>query len=447
MQLLLSAVHSFPTHVFARAGGGGSGKGAAVVYGGIALVGFAPTYFSSDWCTRNFNKFVGAIVGGLVAIAVAIGFGSFMLLFAPFEYAVIVCGAIAGIIVGCLNLIGKAKQAAARLKKRIEVAASADPVWQEDKLQARIEQTFYEYQKDWSNFDLAHIKTYTTPRYFEHISLMLAAMKTMGRQNVIEAPQLREKYVTTITDSADNDNDSFVAAIWGEAKDKLVETSTQHVLYTDPSSFSELWKFKRHGDTWLLDRIEQTTADFSMENVPLRKFAEHNGMHYSLDWGWLLLPKRGELFRNAGFIYSDVNNHVIGNWHGIIVQLYTYVPNKNEGDNYLIAQITLPKSYGGILIKRKRRIFNNGPRGYLRLEYEWPDFNDRFAVFATDVDKVTSFELLNPKFMAYLYDQNLKVEIEVVDNVVYLYSKVSANEQRYKEMLEILRQAFHELKM
>jgi hypothetical protein len=68
-------------------------------------------------------------------------------------------------------------------------------------------------------------------------------------------------------------------------------------------------------------------------------------------------------------------------------------------------------------------------------------------VFATDMDKVTSFELLNPKFMADLYDKNLKVEIEVVDNVVYLYSKVGANEVRYADMLDILKQAFRELKL
>jgi hypothetical protein len=175
-------------------------------------------------------------------------------------------------------------------------------------------------------------------------------------------------------------------------------------------------------------------------------FAQENGMFYSLDWGWLLLPKRGQLFSKSSFVNSDINNHVIGQWNGIIVQLYTYRPNKQTNVNYQIAQITLPKSYGGILIKRKG-LLNFAPSGYQKVSYEWPDFNKRYAVFATDADKVTSFELLNPKFMADLYDRDLKVEIEVVDNIVYLYSKVGLQENHYPDMLEILRQAFRELKL
>ena len=49
--------------------------------------------------------------------------------------------------------------------------------------------------------------------------------------------------------------------------------------------------------------------------------------------------------------------------------------------------------------------------------------------------------------MAWLYDQDIKVNIEVVDNVVYLYAKLSANEQRYESMLEILKRSHKELKM
>ena len=49
--------------------------------------------------------------------------------------------------------------------------------------------------------------------------------------------------------------------------------------------------------------------------------------------------------------------------------------------------------------------------------------------------------------MAWLYDQDIKINIEVVDNVVYLYAKLSQEEQRYAEMLEILKRSHKELKM
>jgi len=178
-------------------------------------------------------------------------------------------------------------------------------------------------------------------------------------------------------------------------------------------------------------------------------------MHYSLDWGWLLLPQRGQLFRHASFKESDVNNHVIGQWRGRIVQLYTYVPVHRAAENYLVAQLTLPKSYGGIIIKRNSGWLGRGilsPQGYRRVSMEWPDFNKRYTVYATDVDEVTSFELLNPKFMADLYDQRLPFNIEVADNVVYLYAAttgltVSGSQARYAAGLDVLAAAFKELRL
>lgn len=40
-----------------------------------------------------------------------------------------------------------------------------------------------------------------------------------------------------------------------------------------------------------------------------------------------------------------------------------------------------------------------------------------------------------------------KVNIEVVDNVVYLYSRIAKGEMRYVEMMDILQKSHKELKM
>jgi hypothetical protein len=366
--------------------------------------------------------------------------------FAPFEVLLVAGGSIVGVWTGSLNLIGKLKAKSVKTKAKVTAAASKDPIWHETALQNRVAQTFTDYQRDWSTFNIEHIKTYVTPRYYQHVSLMLTALKVMDRKNDVANPELLAQYIAEANDNKDDTKDNFVAVINGRANDKLIDIATNKTLYTDTSSFVEYWRFLRSGDTWLLDSVGQATENINDLHAPLKIFAEAHGMFYSLDWGWLLLPQRGELFKKSSFLRSDVNNHVIGEWNGIIVQMYTYRPDREVNSNFQIAQITLPKSYGGIIIKRKS-FWNFTPKGYLKLTYEWPDFNKRYDVFATDMDKVTSFELLNPKFMADLYDKNLKVEIEVVDNVVYLYSKMAVGETKYPDMLEILRQAFHELKM
>lgn len=446
---LVSAVDLLPTlELIARGGGGGSGGGGDGGAGGIALLGYLPCHFTSSLCAKHISTPAAYIAGSILGLAILIGsFAIFWPLF-PFEAIAIPVGAAIGVVTGSQNVFGKIRAAVQKTKAKVTAAASADSAWQESALQQTITNTFTRYQKDWSDFNLNNIREYTTPKYFQHVSLMLAALHAMGRQNAVDDVRVESQFIADIQDNADNTKDRFTAVITARANDKLVDTKQQKVLYTDNSRFTEYWHFIRDDHTWRLDGIEQATADPEQLHGAIYRFAAQSNMFFSLDWGWLLLPQRGILFNQARFKTSDINNHVIGQWNGILVQLYTYrlAAYNNNYPTYQIAQITLPKSYGGIIIRRKK-LFNIPPRGYQKITFEWPDFNDRYVVFATDMDKVTSFELLNPKFMADLYDKQLKVDIEVVDNVVYLYSKLSANETKYPEMMAILQQAFRELKL
>ena len=48
----------------------------------------------------------------------------------------------------------------------------------------------------------------------------------------------------------------------------------------------------------------------------------------------------------------------------------------------------------------------------------------------------------------YFFDEvKSKVNIEAVDNVVYLYSRIAEGEMRYAEMMDILQKSHKELKM
>ena len=79
---------------------------------------------------------------------------------------------------------------------------------------------------------------------------------------------------------------------------------------------------------------------------------------------------------------------------------------------------------------------------------EWGDFNKNYEVWASDVERVTSFELLNPSFMVKLQEMSFEINIEVVDNIVYLYSKKTVpSSENYEKMLSILQQAFKEMRM
>ena len=441
---------------FARAGGGGSGSS------GGSLILMLPAAVSGGVAGFVKRKTRSKIAGFLVGVAVGLVFSLLYLADLMWFVCAVIStfvGAIVAVFIDKLQVFRRTSEEATTTVRQV---STADSLWQPDNLTNYARQVFERFQYDWSNLDYESIRKYTTQRYSNHIGLVMQALRQMGRRNIVDNVRINEAIFADAHDDANNQSDRVSVAFLAEADDKLIDVATDKNIFRKEEEFAEKWNFVREGNEWKLDGINQPTEDVNTLVGSLNKFAKDNGMYFSLDWGRLLLPKGGSLFLPRYFNSADVNNHVIGIWDGgILVQLYTCVlkngngftdEGKNKDEvNYLIGQIMLPKSYGGILIDRddnsifRKRIIS--PIGYKKVEMEWGDFNKRYTIFATNEDQAASFELLNPSFMAWLYDQDIKANIEVMDNIVILYARVSSDEKRYAEMLEILRRAHKELKM
>lgn len=339
-----------------------------------------------------------------------------------------------------------AKAKIAKAKAALDTAASNDVVWEDVALQARVNKVFESFEADWCTKNLENMQKYLTKDYFAHMQLVVTAMRNLGRTNKMDGTKLLSANIVTVDDQADNQEDSFTVAIMARADDQLIDDNTGKMLSRDSSVFTEYWHFYRQGKDWLLGGISQSTEDASMLNPKLQAFATSNGFYYSPDWGWLLLPQRGQLFNSATFTNSDINNHVIGLYRNILVEFYDYLPNKNLTTGYTIAQATLPKTYGDIVVRRsKSKVFGGKIKGLTKVETEWPDFNKKYEVFASDIERITSFELLNPIYMEKLEGLPYEVSIEVVDNVVYLFT--TDNQASFDDMLVVLKSAFDEMKL
>ena len=435
---------------FARAGGGGSssGGGGGVVLFGIPMV--VAISVSSFVKKTTQSKMAAIVVGFLAGLLTSL----FYLLGGVVIFTLVAISALVGAIIGAFtDKISRFRKGSEAAQQTVHQAAAQDGTWNEQGIINYASTVFNRFQYDWERMDLPSIQQYVTPNYARHIGLMLYALQQMGRVNRMKGVAIDEAVITRAYDDVNDQNDRVSVSFVASANDELVDVTSGAVLYCDTSEFGEQWNFVRSGNGWLLDSIDQATEDSMQRIASMQQFAAQYNMYFSPDWGRLLLPTRGELFKK-GFEGTDINNHIIGFWTGnLLVQLYTYMADTSNGDSavtYIIGQVNLPKSYGGILVERRDSRFLKrfrAPSGYKKVELEWGDFNKRYQVYATDENQVTSFELLNPSFMAWLYDQDIKVNIEVVDNIVYLYAKISTGEMRYAEMMDILQKSHKELKM
>lgn len=347
----------------------------------------------------------------------------------------------------------KARREKTRLE--LEAASLADPLWNQQSLIDFANSTFLRHQKDWSAFNIESLRQYMTPDYLYHTQLMLAALQGAHRQNQVDNIMIISTEIVDVSDSSDNTQDHFGAVIVAQVDDTINNTALGRQIHKETLASSQTYKFQRSGRTWLFSGIDQSTASTLTYNPELEKFAAANKFCYSLDWGWLLLPERGQLFGSGEFGLSDINNHIIGMYNNVLIQLYSYKPYAEATKSYLIAQTSIPKNYGDIVVRRRNTGMNFKIRGLNKLSTEWGDFNKKYDVFASNAEQATSFELLNPLFMEKLEALPFEVNIEVVDNVVYLYADEQAKgtsssedeASRYGAMLEVLKAAFKEMRM
>ena len=322
---------------------------------------------------------------------------------------------------------------------------------QEKRIHQAAEHIFKSYQEDWTEFRLDDIKTFTTDHYYQHASLMLELLKNLHRTNKVSKLKVHKVYLLNPINEKTSLPANISVTFDFSGLDEVITDDGKKLYSQYATSAMETWNFIYDGETLKLSGISQPTESAPHLVKSLANFADKNKLFYSPDWGRYALPARGLIFGGASMSIADINNHVIGKWGDLLIQLYTYAeyPGKYKNSYYLVGQINVPKEYLGVIVKSKKFKAGKKPdKSYEKFDLEWNKFNDRYEVYAASRDALPAFELLNPKFMEYLYSKNPSYNLEVVDNVIYIYVGISnVTEADYAELLEILKKAYDELKM
>ncbi|WP_165797442.1 Tim44 domain-containing protein [Solimonas fluminis] len=139
--------------------------------------------------------------------------------------------------------------------------AARDKAWDPDELKARIEQVFFKVQNAWTlrNQDLA--RDCMSERLYRKHKLQTDQMIQDGTRNILECVNLSKATIVEIADFRDNAKDRLWACMEGSMIDYHIRLSTGAVAKGSkdkPEDFSELWKFIRTPQGWVLDEIDQS---------------------------------------------------------------------------------------------------------------------------------------------------------------------------------------------
>lgn len=299
-----------------------------------------------------------------------------------------------------------------------------------------VEAFFPRFQAAWSNFDLNVVDHELTDEFQEKMALELSVLKALRRRNLIQNPKISRLNIVAAT------ADSFTAEITASADDQLIDLVSEKILFKDTSVFTERWNFTVRDGKYLLSSIGQQTEERALSSTAIEQFSRKNGFHYDPDFGWLMLPSRGALFAGGVFGTSDINNHCIGRYQNVTVEMYSY---SADGSNslitkpFIVMQAVLPSVYRDILVVR-REAFSFKPKGLVERRLESPDFTALYRLFADPLDQYPLWKLLSPTFMEKLTALPFKVGIEVVDSFLYFFTQ--DDNVSYDELLPILDWAF-----
>jgi len=142
-----------------------------------------------------------------------------------------------------------------------------DPVWDPDSIKHRIAQVFFKVQQAWMARDQNLAKDCMSDAIFEKHKIQTDQMIAAHRKNVLESINLTETDIVDVEDFSDNKKDRFWVYLKGSMVDYTIDDTTDRIVsgQQKPEEFTELWKFIRSGDNWVLDEIDQKVSLFKLK--------------------------------------------------------------------------------------------------------------------------------------------------------------------------------------
>jgi predicted lipid-binding transport protein (Tim44 family) len=161
----------------------------------------------------------------------------------------------------------KVREKSQACKELLAKLQKLDPAWDLDAIRRRVTEVFFKVQEAWVERDQNLAKDCMSQAIFHKHKMQTDQMIAQHRRNVLEDINLIETEIVDVQDFADNKRDRFWVYVKGEMRDFMADDRTRDIVSgnEDKEKFTELWKFIRAGDTWVLDEIDQKVSLFDLK--------------------------------------------------------------------------------------------------------------------------------------------------------------------------------------
>lgn len=162
--------------------------------------------------------------------------------------------------------INKKKKATEQL---LNTLSENDPAWKEYDLEEFARGTFFKIEEAWCKQDLAQLESLLRPELFSEWKSQIELMQSNGERNVMDGLRIDDLRFVEAQNYRDKEKDIFTACIDATATDYTVDADG-NIVNSNTSSrrkkanrqkseeaFREFWTYERHGDNWLLLKVDQ----------------------------------------------------------------------------------------------------------------------------------------------------------------------------------------------
>ncbi len=166
--------------------------------------------------------------------------------------------------------VRKKSKACRELLARLE---KLDPAWDADAIGHRVNEVFFKVQQAWMARDQTLAKDCMSDAIFQKHKLQTDHLIEEHRKNVLENINLTQVNIVDVEDFVDNRKDRFWAELEGSMIDYTIDDTNDRLVSGNSikaESFTELWKFVRAGNRWVLDEIDQKVSLSDLKSFEAR---------------------------------------------------------------------------------------------------------------------------------------------------------------------------------